>query len=131
MLYMRMRRARVDGSLRTRHKAGRKAQEATAVLALVILLLTWTVSDWNMRLLSMQATTTTCESLLMGVPCITLAGHCHAHNVSKSLLSAVGLCDGWLVHSRQEYVRLEQPRAEHEALAALRGHTWKDSCSLY
>jgi len=27
----------------------------------------------------------------MGVPCITLAGDCHAYNVGVSLLAAVGL----------------------------------------
>ncbi len=36
-------------------------------------------------------TTTTTESLYMGVPCLTLAGSCHAHNVGVSLLTAVGL----------------------------------------
>lgn len=35
-------------------------------------------------------TTTTCESLYMGVPCITMGGSVHAHNVGVSLLSAVG-----------------------------------------
>lgn len=35
-------------------------------------------------------TTTTCESLFMGVPCITMAGSVHAHNVGVSLLSKVG-----------------------------------------
>ena len=35
-------------------------------------------------------TTTTCESLYMGVPCVTMAGAVHAHNVGVSLLSKVG-----------------------------------------
>lgn len=35
-------------------------------------------------------TTTTCESLYMGVPCVTMAGSVHAHNVGVSLLSNVG-----------------------------------------
>ena len=35
-------------------------------------------------------TTTTCESLYMGVPCVTMAGSVHAHNVGVSLLSKVG-----------------------------------------
>lgn len=51
-------------------------------------------------------TTTTCESLYMGVPCITLAGSCHAHNVGVSLLKAVGIDDGWVAHSEDEYVQL-------------------------
>ena len=36
-------------------------------------------------------TTTTCESLFMGVPCISLSGDCHAYNVGVSLLAATGL----------------------------------------
>ena len=35
-------------------------------------------------------TTTTCESLYMGVPCVTMAGSVHAHNVGVSLLTNVG-----------------------------------------
>lgn len=35
-------------------------------------------------------TTTTCESLYMGVPCVTMGGAVHAHNVGVSLLSKVG-----------------------------------------
>jgi predicted O-linked N-acetylglucosamine transferase (SPINDLY family) len=63
----------------------------------------------------------------MGVPCITLAGQCHAHNVGKSLLTAIGLCDGWLAHSRQEYVQLARARAaDLEQLAALRSHLRDD-----
>lgn len=35
-------------------------------------------------------TTTTCESLYMGVPCVTMGGSVHAHNVGVSLLKTVG-----------------------------------------
>lgn len=50
-------------------------------------------------------TTTTCESLLMGVPCVTLTGSCHAHNVGASLLQSVGL-DDWIATSEAEYVNI-------------------------
>ena len=36
---------------------------------------------------------------LAGVPCLTLAGSCHAHNVGVSLLTAVGLQQDWVAHS--------------------------------
>lgn len=36
---------------------------------------------------------------IAGVPCLTLAGSCHAHNVGVSLLTAVGLQDDWVAHS--------------------------------
>ncbi|XP_010245836.1 PREDICTED: probable UDP-N-acetylglucosamine--peptide N-acetylglucosaminyltransferase SPINDLY isoform X2 [Nelumbo nucifera] len=50
-------------------------------------------------------TTTTCESLYMGVPCVTMAGSVHAHNVGVSLLSKVGL--GHLIAKNEdEYVQL-------------------------
>jgi hypothetical protein len=51
----------------------------------------------------------------MGVPCVTLAGGCHAHNVGASLLTAVGLdgprggrggAGGWVARSEDEYVEL-------------------------
>lgn len=35
-------------------------------------------------------TTTTCESLYMGVPCVAMRGSVHAHNVGVSLLKTVG-----------------------------------------
>ena len=50
-------------------------------------------------------TTTTCESLHMGVPVVTLAGACHAHNVGKSLMTAVGL-ERFVAKDVIEYVRI-------------------------
>ena len=40
------------------------------------------------------------------MPCITLAGGCHAHNVGVSLLTTVGLGDQWVACSIDEYVQL-------------------------
>ncbi|KAK3283271.1 hypothetical protein CYMTET_9015, partial [Cymbomonas tetramitiformis] len=62
-------------------------------------------------------TTTTCEAMYMGVPCVTLAGSCHAHNVGKSLMTAMGLTD-WIAHSHDEYVAIAQRFATN--LPALR-----------
>lgn len=42
----------------------------------------------------------------MGVPCITLSGACHAHNVGVSLLHAVGLESEWIAHTTKDYVQL-------------------------
>lgn len=49
-------------------------------------------------------TTTTCESLYMGVPCVTLAGACHAQNVGVSLLTTLGLTEGWIAKTENEYI---------------------------
>lgn len=50
-----------------------------------------------------NGTTTTCESLLMGVPVIALAGDTHASRVSMSILLNIGL--PWLVSGNaQEYI---------------------------
>lgn len=50
-------------------------------------------------------TTTTCESLYMGVPVVTMSGGCHAHNVGKSLMTVVGL-DEFVSRDVDEYVRV-------------------------
>lgn len=50
-----------------------------------------------------HGTTTTCESLWMGVPAITLAGHNHASRPGPSLLHTVGLAD-LVAESPAEYV---------------------------
>eukprot|EP01083_Nonionella_stella_P065957 173267_1 len=49
-------------------------------------------------------TTTTCESLYMGVPVVTLAGKCHAQNVGVSLLTAIG-CSKLVARSEDQYLR--------------------------
>ncbi len=52
-----------------------------------------------------NGTTTSCETLSMGVPMITLAGKSHVARVGMSLLTQVGLTD-WIALSRSDYVRI-------------------------
>jgi protein O-GlcNAc transferase len=72
-------------------------------------------------------TTTTTEALWMGVPVLTLAGKCHAHNVGISLLTAVGLHKeeeegGYVAGSVEEYVERGVALAcDVEGLVHLRG----------
>ena len=57
----------------------------------------------------------------MGVPCISLRGACHAHNVGASLLSTLGLEREWVAGSEEEYVALAVRHASDcQALAELR-----------
>ena len=66
-------------------------------------------------------TTTTCESLYMGVPCVTLAGACHAHNVGVSLLTTVGINSVWVARDKTEYVDMAiQAASDVSALSKLR-----------
>eukprot|EP00262_Sarcandra_glabra_P010160 TRINITY_DN2508_c0_g4_i1.p1 TRINITY_DN2508_c0_g4~~TRINITY_DN2508_c0_g4_i1.p1 ORF type:complete len:618 (-),score=71.05 TRINITY_DN2508_c0_g4_i1:81-1706(-) len=65
----------------------------------------YSLMDISLDTFPYAGTTTTCESLYMGVPCVTMAGSIHAHNVGVSLLSKVGL--GHLVAKNEdEYVQL-------------------------
>ncbi|XVF76159.1 hypothetical protein PTKIN_Ptkin13bG0243800 [Pterospermum kingtungense] len=65
----------------------------------------YSLMDISLDTFPYAGTTTTCESLYMGVPCVTMAGSVHAHNVGVSLLSKVGL--GQLIAKNEdEYVRL-------------------------
>jgi predicted O-linked N-acetylglucosamine transferase (SPINDLY family) len=67
-----------------------------------------------------HGTTTTCDSLWMGVPVVTLAGNLHVSRVGASLLHAIGL-DDWVAHSPAEYVtRAVNAAANIDALADLR-----------
>lgn len=49
-----------------------------------------------------HGTTTTCETLWLGVPWITLAGKTHVSRVSASILSVIG-CAELIAHSAEEY----------------------------
>lgn len=65
--------------------------------------------------------TTTCESLWMGVPTVTLAGNTLLSRQGAALLQAAGLRD-WIAQSKQEFVRMAVAHATDTAtLAALRG----------
>jgi hypothetical protein len=68
-----------------------------------------------------SGTTTTAESMFMGVPVVSLRGDCHAQNVGCSLLQAVGLADEWAVDSGDTYVAAAvAAAADLPRLAALR-----------
>ncbi len=51
-----------------------------------------------------NGTTTTCESLWMGVPVITRAGNTHVSRVSMSILKALNL-DAFVAYSKNEYIK--------------------------
>ncbi|KAJ6756083.1 UDP-N-ACETYLGLUCOSAMINE--PEPTIDE N-ACETYLGLUCOSAMINYLTRANSFERASE SPINDLY-RELATED [Salix purpurea] len=80
----------------------------------------YSLMDISLDTFPYAGTTTTCESLYMGVPCVTMAGAVHAHNVGVSLLSNVGL--GHLVaKNEEEYVQLAlQLASDIAALSKLR-----------
>jgi predicted O-linked N-acetylglucosamine transferase (SPINDLY family) len=64
--------------------------------------------------------TTTCESLWMGVPVLTLAGKTLLERQGASLMSAVGLTD-WIAHDRAQYVDIAIQQVRHiDKLAELR-----------
>ncbi|XAR64731.1 Protein O-GlcNAc transferase [Bertholletia excelsa] len=64
----------------------------------------YALMDISLDTFPYAGTTTTCESLYMGVPCVTMGGSIHAHNVGVSLLKTVGL--GHLVaKDEDEYVQ--------------------------
>ncbi|MEY8688788.1 MAG: tetratricopeptide repeat protein [Leptothrix sp. (in: b-proteobacteria)] len=64
--------------------------------------------------------TTTCESLWMGVPVLTLAGRTHPSRMGASILGAAGLAD-WVTHSEADYVaRAVAAVSDLSRLAALR-----------
>lgn len=67
-----------------------------------------------------NGTTTTCESLWMGVPVVTLAGEIHASRVSKSILHRLGL-DVFAATDPHEYVtKAAALAANHEARQTIR-----------
>ena len=67
-----------------------------------------------------NGTTTTCESLYMGVPVLTLKGSNHASRVSASLLHRMGM-DGWVAEDEDHFIRIAKAAAARpDALAARR-----------
>ncbi|KAL5742148.1 hypothetical protein ACOSP7_028880 [Xanthoceras sorbifolium] len=64
----------------------------------------YSLMDISLDTFPYAGTTTTCESLYMGVPCVTMAGSVHAHNVGVSLLTNVGL-QHLIAKNEDEYVQ--------------------------
>merc|ERR1712100_164078 len=65
-------------------------------------------------------TITTCESLFMGVPVITMSGQTHASNIGKSILSQVDL-QNWVATTTAEYITIAEQYANEHTLHELRG----------
>ncbi|HEV8097485.1 MAG TPA: tetratricopeptide repeat protein [Burkholderiales bacterium] len=61
--------------------------------------------------------TTTCDTLWMGVPVVTLAGRRSVSRSAASMLTTLGLAD-WIAHTPEDYVRLALKFAGDQALLA-------------
>ncbi|KAK4481646.1 hypothetical protein RD792_012553, partial [Penstemon davidsonii] len=80
----------------------------------------YSLMDISLDTFPYAGTTTTCESLYMGVPCVTMGGSVHAYNVGVSLLKTVGLSN-LVAKNEDEYVQLAlQLASDIPALANLR-----------
>ncbi|KAL8527060.1 hypothetical protein ACS0TY_016065 [Phlomoides rotata] len=80
----------------------------------------YSLMDISLDTFPYAGTTTTCESLYMGVPCVTMGGLVHAHNVGVSLLKTVGL-SSLVASNEDEYVELTvQLASDINALSNLR-----------
>ncbi len=67
--------------------------------------------------------TTTCHSLWMGVPVMSLAGPTAISRAGASVLGNLGLADDWLANTAEDYVRLARQWAQNpDELAKLRGN---------
>jgi protein O-GlcNAc transferase len=81
---------------------------------------TYAQIDISLDTFPYHGTTTTCESLLMGVPVVSLTGTTHASRVGASLLHAAG-CGAWAAVSEDAFVSVAARLASDRAgLAALR-----------
>ncbi len=67
--------------------------------------------DCSLDTFPYTGTTTTCESLAMGVPMLTLMGNAHAGRVSASLLCAIGRSD-LVAPDEQAYIDLATKHAQ-------------------
>ncbi|KAL2250806.1 probable UDP-N-acetylglucosamine--peptide N-acetylglucosaminyltransferase SPINDLY [Sesamum indicum] len=80
----------------------------------------YSLMDISLDTFPYAGTTTTCESLYMGVPCVTMGGSVHAHNVGVSLLKTVGLSN-LVAKNEDEYVEMAlQLASDITALSNLR-----------
>ncbi|CAA0837831.1 Probable UDP-N-acetylglucosamine--peptide N-acetylglucosaminyltransferase SPINDLY [Striga hermonthica] len=80
----------------------------------------YSLMDISLDTFPYAGTTTTCESLYMGVPCVTMGGSVHAHNVGVSLLKTVGLSN-LVAKNEDEYVQMAvQLASDLNALSSLR-----------
>jgi protein O-GlcNAc transferase len=61
--------------------------------------------DINLDTYPYHGTTTTCEALWMGLPCVTLAGQAHLSRVGISLLTNIGLSE-LIAHSPEQYLQI-------------------------
>ena len=81
---------------------------------------TYTQMDISLDTFPYHGTTTTCESLLMGVPVVSLVGSTHGSRVGLSLLSAAGFAE-WAAADEEAFVAVAtRLAADRAGLAALR-----------
>ena len=70
-------------------------------------------ADISLDTFPYNGTTTICESLLMGVPVVTLSGDTSASRAARSILTAAGFPQ-WCADTEDDYVRLAKDLAANQ-----------------
>jgi protein O-GlcNAc transferase len=87
---------------------------------------TYNLMDISLDSWPYAGTTTTCESLFMGVPIVTLRGGCHAQNVGSTLCLAIGHPE-FIANTVDEYIEIAVKLGKDPAaLSSLRNQIRND-----
>lgn len=119
-------RERIEGAMESRNVARDRLVVLDRQSDRLEHLASYNSVDISLDTFPYHGTTTTCESLFMGVPVVTLAGSTHVSRVGVSLLNAVGL-DSLAARTADEFVHAAVSLAGDETRLANLRHSLRDT----